>query len=127
MNTDKILSMFDLVEEFQLIDFSPASTAKLNVTKTMLDKCIIDANASIRQLARLFDVDYDELMPSEKVKVPSLLCNGTEATVTFYKTARGDRRISIQKIREIAGAGDTLDLTWGKSEVGELILIVKQK
>ena len=45
MNTDKILSMFDLVDEFQLIDFSPASTAKLNVTKTMLDKCIIDANA----------------------------------------------------------------------------------
>ena len=93
----------------------------------MLDKCIIDANASIRQLARLFDVDYDELMPSEKVKVPSLLCNGAEATVTFYKTARGDRRISIQKIKEIAGAGDTLELTWGKSEAGELILIVKQK
>tara|TARA_R100001082_G_scaffold44092_2_gene23396 strand:- start:2698 stop:3081 length:384 start_codon:yes stop_codon:yes gene_type:complete len=127
MNIDKILSMFDLVDEFQLIDFSPASTATLNLTKTMLDKCIIDANASIRQLARLFDVDYDELMPSEKVKVPSLLCNGTEATVTFYKTARGDRRISIQNIKEIAGAGDTLDLTWGKSEAGELILIVKQK
>jgi len=126
--------MFDLVDEFQLIDFSPASTAKLKVTKTMLDKCIIDANASIRQLARLFGVDYDELKPlskwrndSEKVKVPSLLCNGTEATVTFYKTARGDRRISIQKIKEIAGAGDTLELTWGKSEAGELILIVKQK
>lgn len=134
MNTDKILSMFDLVDKFQLIDFSPASTAKLKVTKTMLDKCIIDANASIRQLARLFGVDYDELKPlskwrndSEKVKVPSLLCNGTEATVTFYKTARGDRRISIQKIKEIAGAGDTLELTWGKSEAGELILIVKQK
>ena len=127
MNIDKILSMFDLVDEFQLIDFSPASTAKLKLTKTMLNKYTIDANASIRQLARLFDVDYDELMPSEKVKVPSLLCNGAEATVTFYKTARGDRRISIQKIKEIAGAGDTLDLTWGKSEAGELILIVKQK
>ena len=127
MNTDKILSMFDLVDEFQLIDFRPASTAKLKLTKTMLKKYTIDANASIRQLARLFDVDYDELMPSEKVKVPSLLCNGTEATVTFYKTARGDRRISIQNIKEIAGAGDTLDLTWGKSEAGELILIVKQK
>ena len=127
MNIDKILSMFDLVDEFQLIDFSPASTAKLKLTKTMLNKYTIDANASIRQLARLFDVDYDELMPSEKVKVPSLLCNGAEATVTFYKTARGDRRISIQKIKEIAGAGDTLELTWGKSEAGELILIVKQK
>ena len=127
MNTNtKCHDLFELVDTFQLIDFSPASTATLNLTKTMLDKCIIDANASIRQLARLFDVDYDELMPSERVRVPTLLCNGTEATVTFYKTARGDRRISIQKIRDIAESGDSLGLTWGKSKSGELILVVKK-
>ena len=127
MNTQETenYDLFTLVDKFELLDFSPASTAALNLTKTMIDKAIIDANASIRQLARLFNVDYDELRPAQKVRVPALLCNGEDGSVTFYKTARGDRRISIQKIKKIANVGDTLQLTWGKSKSDELIIIVK--
>lgn len=113
------------VHEFELIEINPTTVGTLNLTKTMLDKAIIDANASVRQLARLFGVDYDELQSGERVQVPSILEDKTEATVTFYKTARGDRRISIQKIKQIANAGDTLSLTWARRESGELILVIK--
>ena len=113
------------VHEFELIEINPTTVGTLNLTKTMLDKAIIDANASVRQLARLFGVDYDELKAGEKVQVPSILEDKTEATVTFYRTARGDRRISIQKIKQIASAGDTLNLTWARKESGELILVIR--
>lgn len=111
--------------DFQLLEINPTTVGTLNITKTMLDKAIIDANASVRQLARLFGVDYDELKAGERVQVPSILEDKTEATVTFYKTARGDRRISIQKIKQIANAGDTLNLTWARRKSGELILVIK--
>ena len=114
------------IADFELLEFDPTTVGTLTLTKTMLDKCIIDANASIRQLARLFDIDYDELEAGERVQIPSVLQDKSEANVTFYKTARGDRRISIQKIKQIAKAGDTLSLTWARRESGELILVLKK-
>ena len=112
--------------EFELIELNSNSVGTLNLTKTMLDKSIIDANASIRQLARLFDIDYDDMRPGQREKIPSLLSDKTESTVTFYKTARGDRRVSIQKIRNIAAAGDTLSLSWARNASGDLILIIRE-
>ena len=114
------------IADFELLEFDPTTVGTLTLTKTMLDKCIIDANASIRQLARLFDIDYDELEAGERVQIPSVLQDKSEANVTFYKTARGDRRISIQKIKQIAKAGDTLSLTWARRESGELILVLNK-
>tara|TARA_B100000424_G_scaffold56250_1_gene40542 strand:+ start:403 stop:669 length:267 start_codon:yes stop_codon:yes gene_type:complete len=86
-------------------------------------------------LARLFGVDYQEMKPNSKdgktivfngVRIPYVCKSlGIESTVSFYKTVRGDRRISIQKIKEFAGEGDTLSLMWAKNESGELILIIK--
>ena len=35
--------------------------AKIKLTKTMLDKAIIDANQSVRDFVKLFDVDYSEM------------------------------------------------------------------
>ena len=49
----------------------PEPTATIDLTFTMLDKCIIDANA----------------------------------------TVRGDRRVSISKLKSIAGSGDTVAIT----------------
>ena len=112
--------------EFELIELNSNSVGTLNLTKTMLDKSIIDANASIRQLARLFDIDYDDMQPGQREKIPSLLSDKTESTVTFYKTARGDRRVSIQKIKNIAAAGDTLSLSWARNASGDLILIIRE-
>ena len=91
----------------------------------MLDKSIIDANESIRRLAKLFHVDYEELKVNERRKIPALFSTGTESTITFYKTKRGDRRISIQKINKEASAGNILNLTYAHSKDGTLILVVK--
>ena len=124
MNTAKNLLIRQA--EFELIELNSNSVGTLNLTKTMLDKSIIDANASIRQLARLFDIDYDDMQPGQREKIPSLLSDKTESTVTFYKTARGDRRVSIQKIRNIAAAGDTLSLSWARNASGDLILIIRE-
>ncbi len=44
-NLDTILS--------EILEFTSKNKGVLKLTKTMLDKCIIDANQSIRQLARL--------------------------------------------------------------------------
>tara|TARA_B100000214_G_C23809954_1_gene554453 strand:+ start:182 stop:586 length:405 start_codon:yes stop_codon:yes gene_type:complete len=112
----------------EILEFTAENKGVLKITKTMLDKSIIDANQSIRQLARLFGVDYDDMQPMERVRIPYISSESTSESstvVTFYKTARGDRRISIQKIKEIAGEGDTLSLMWARNESGELILIIK--
>ena len=114
-------------KENNLGSFNPEVIGVLGLTKTMLDKSIIDANESIRRLAMLFHVDYDELKAGERRKIPALFSTGTESIVTFYKTARGDRRISIQKINKEASAGNTLNLTYAHSADGTLILVVKVK
>tara|TARA_Y100001963_G_C6777611_1_gene448124 strand:- start:253 stop:726 length:474 start_codon:yes stop_codon:yes gene_type:complete len=119
----------------EILEFTAKNKGVLKLTKTMLKKSTIDANQSIRQLARLFGVDYEDMEPNSKdgnkivfngVRIP-YVCEslGVESTVSFYKTVRGDRRISIQKIKEFAGEGDTLSLMWAKNESGELILIIK--
>jgi len=115
-----------LVEkDHNLISLNPDVIGVLNLTSTMLNKSIIDANKSIRRLAMLFHVDYDELKAGERRKIPALFATGTKSTVTFYKTKRGDRRISIQKINKEAEAGDTLNLTYAHSADGSLILVVR--
>lgn len=113
------------VKANNLVRFNPSVIGVLDLTRTMLDKSIIDANESIRRLAKLFHVDYDELKAGERRKIPALFSTGTESAVTFYRTARGDRRISIQKINKEASAGNTLNLTYAHSEDGTLILVVK--
>ena len=113
------------VKANNLVSFNPGVIGVLDLTRTMLDKSIIDANESIRRLAQLFHVDYDELKAGERRKIPALFSTVTESTVTFYRTARGDRRISIQKINKEASAGNTLNLTYAHSADGSLILVVK--
>ena len=45
------------------------TTAEIRLTKTMLDKCIIDANTSVRTLAMLYGVNYDDMKNGEKIEV----------------------------------------------------------
>ena len=102
---------------------------QLYITRTMLEKSIIDANASIRRLAKLFGIDYETMQAGERVKIPAsylIMQDGSnEGSVTFYKTARGDRRVSIKNIRKQASAGDFVSLSYGKSEEnGESIIII---
>ena len=100
--------------------------AKIKLTKTMLDKSIIDANKSVREfLEQDFGMNYDDKFFTEEwydeetntTKRNGLIVvgeyeDGTESNVKFYRSAkRGDRRISIQKLKQFAEVGDTIILT----------------
>jgi len=86
--------------------------AKIKLTKTMLDKSIIDANKSVQQfLTEELLCKYDELDAGDKMPVPSVYEDDTPTTVTFYKAkGRGDKRISIKNLRKFAQEGDTVKL-----------------
>jgi hypothetical protein len=97
--------------------------AKIKLTKTMLDKSIIDANKSVREfLEKELDYTYDKLEAdvSDGKYYHNYWCNAlyeddTPTIVTFYKSrTRGDRRISIKNLRKFAQEGDTVKL---RSEV----------
>ena len=84
-------------------------SATIKLTRTMLDKHIIDANASVRSWALdAYGIDYASLR--EKVEVNAYV-NGVATKVRFYITARGDRRVSIKDVKRIASVGDTVTLT----------------
>ena len=86
--------------------------AKIKLTKTMLNKSIIDANKSVQQfLTEELLCKYDELDAGDKMPVPSVYEDDTPTTVTFYKAkGRGDKRISIKNLRKFAQEGDTVKL-----------------
>ena len=96
--------------------------AKIKLTKTMLDKSIIDANKSVREfLEQELDYTYDKLEAdvdgkyTHKYWCHALYEDDTPTIVTFYKSrTRGDRRISIKNLRKFAEEGDTVKL---RSEV----------
>ena len=99
--------------------------AKIKLTNTMLDKSIIDANKTVQSfLLEDFGMDYSDKFFTEqfynsekdrferkKFTVKGEYIDGTEADITFYRSGkRGDRRISIQKLRQYADAGNEVRL-----------------
>ena len=100
--------------------------AKIKLTKTMLDKSIIDANKSVREfLDNDFGMSYDDPFFTQEwydIEAERTMRNaffvvgeyidGTEANIKFYRSAkRGDKRISIQKLKQYADAGDIVRLS----------------
>lgn len=100
--------------------------AKIKLTKTMLDKSIIDANKSVRDfLDNDFGMSYDDPFFTQEwydIEAERTMRNaffvvgeyidGTEANIKFYRSAkRGDKRISIQKLKQYADAGDIVRLS----------------
>jgi hypothetical protein len=114
--------------------------AKIKLTKTMLDKSIIDANKSVREfLDHDFGMNYDdefftiEWYDTEKERtmrnafsVIGIYADGAEGDVKFYRSAkRGDKRISIQKLKQYAEAGDEVILTSNvKDAEGEYLIYI---
>ena len=95
--------------------------AKIKLTKTMLEKSIIDANKTVTKfLYEDFGMEYtdpffdivgsDPLVARCKFVVKGEYIDGEEANVTFYRSRRGDKRISIQKLKKYADAGDIVSL-----------------
>jgi len=105
--------------------------AKIKLTKTMLDKCIIDANKTVQQfLTDDFEMSYDDPYFTQqwynekanrfergRLTITGEYADGERVDVRFYRSGtRADKRISIQKLKHYAEAGDTVILT---SNVGD--------
>ena len=99
--------------------------ANIKLTKTMLDKSIIDANKTVQSfLLEDFGMDYTDKFFTEqfynsdkdrfernKFTITGEYIDGTEADITFYRSGkRGDKRISIQKLKQYADAGNEVRL-----------------
>lgn len=99
--------------------------ARIKLTNTMLDKSIIDANKTVQSfLLEDFGMDYTDKFFTEvifnaekdkwernKFTVTGEYIDGEEANITFYRSGkRGDKRISIQKLRQYADAGNEVRL-----------------
>ena len=100
--------------------------AKIKLTSTMLDKSIIDANKTVQSfLYEDFGMDYNDKFFTEQYYnydtdkfernrffVMGEYIDGEEAKITFYRSGkRGDKRISIQKLKQYAEVGDQVILT----------------
>jgi len=98
----------------------------LKLTKTMLDKSIIDANASIQKLALLLGVDMAELSAGEKVELEGEYTDGTPCKIRLYRAAtRGDKRVSISGLKQRAEVGADIALSYRRcNESGGIILVV---
>ena len=89
--------------------------ATIKLTKTMLDKSIIDANKTVQQfLTDDFEMSYDDpyFVQRGKLSITGEYADGERVDVRFYRSGkRGDKRISIQKLKQYAQAGDEVILT----------------
>jgi len=112
-------------KENRIIESLSPDIGTLRLTKTMLDKHIIDANASIRRLALLLGHDMEAMTNGDKVTIEGQYDDGTPCRVNLYRTVmRSDRRVSISGIKKQAVAGDLLALSYKRNDEGDYILII---
>ena len=87
----------------------------LKLTYTMWDKNNIDAGV-FERFASLYGVDFKTMTNGDKQTLSAVFrFNGvdTPTKVNFYRTkARGDKRFSIQSIKQKSKAGDIIALTY---------------
>ena len=110
----------------KIITLTNHKPALLKLTKTMLDKSIIDANASVRNFSKLCGIDFADMESGDKHSLDAEFLDGTQTKISFYRTKneRGDRRISIKGIKQQASEGDTVALTFKINEQGKSVLII---
>ena len=103
-----------------------SKTGVIKLTKTMLDKHIIDANKSVIDLAQSIGINYSDLKAGEKITIEGCFDNKNPCKVSFYKTkTRGDKRFSISGLKKEAVAGDTVAIQ--KNSEGALVINVSKR
>ena len=129
--SNKLISRFISNEEAtkrkedRIIESLSPEIGTLRLTYTMINKHIIDANASIRRLALLLGVDMEQMTNGDKVTIQGEYEDGTPCNVNFYRTTmRSDRRVSLSGIKKQAQSGDLLALSYKRNEQGDFILII---
>jgi hypothetical protein len=93
--------------------------AQIKLTKTMLDKAIIDANNSVREFVKTFGVDFTKMKSGDRATLEARFgskdkpWSGSETVINLYRTnnARGDRRISIKGIKSQAEVGSIITIS----------------
>ena len=93
--------------------------ASIKLTRTMLDKAIIDANTSVREFAISQNVDFADMVSGDRHKLAAFFSDGTQTVINLYRTnnARADRRISIKGIKKQFKAGDTLTIEFINNQI----------
>ena len=92
--------------------------AHIKLTKTMLDKAIIDANNSVREFVKSYGVDFNKMKSGDRATLEARFgskdkpWSGSETVINLYRTnnARGDRRISIKGIKAQADVGNVVSI-----------------
>ena len=111
-----------------MTNITPLNTrvASITLTRTMLEKAIIDANTSIRNFSKLVGVNFDDMKSGDRAQIQAQFLDGTATTLSFYRTRndRGDRRFSIQGIKKQADIGDTVAITFQHNDKGETVLVI---
>ena len=98
----------------------------LKITDTMLNKYIIDAKKDVMDVFEI-DVDMwgDEPLYSKRYFGGQYgLLNMDDVLIKFYKTARGDKRMSIPKLRKVAEVGDYVWFTKGVDNEGDTYYLI---
>ena len=87
----------------------------LKLTYTMWDKNNIDGGV-FERFASLYGVNFKDMDKGDKQTLSAIFrFNGTDVPtkINFYRTkARGDKRFSIQSIKQKANVGDIIALTY---------------
>lgn len=108
-----------------IIENLSPNVGHLKLTKTMLEKHIIDANASIQKLALLLGVDMSELVAGDKVGLVGEYTDGTPCKIRLYRAAtRGDKRVSISGLKQRAEAGQDIALSYRRRPSGDYVLVI---
>ena len=100
--------------------------AHLKLTETMFNKYIIDAKKDVMDVFEI-DVDTwgDEPLYSKRYFGGQYgLLNMDDVLIKFYKTARGDKRMSIPKLRKVAEVGDYVWFTKGVDNEGDTYYLI---
>ena len=88
--------------------------AKIKLTQRMLNKTEINANKTVAQfLYEDFGMEYTDpfFKIGCKFTVIGEYIDGEEVKINFFsRSGRGDRMISIQKLKKYADAGDIVSL-----------------
>ena len=98
--------------------------ATIQLTETMLNKSIIDANKTVCDFAQQFDFNYSEAEAGDRFELVGKYKDNTKAK------SRGDKRISITCLKKFAEVGDTITLKtrgqdW-KTHVWQVSISVKK-
>ena len=111
-----------IVDFFEALQIKAGIVGKITLTKTMLEKHIIDANKSVIALAQSVGISYADLKAGEKVTIGGRFdCDGKACSVCFYRTKnRDDKRFSISGLKARAGVGNVIAITCDES--GALVI-----